>query len=233
MRLTVADAALRPDPRIMVAGRPIGRPWEAPGGRAGSSRAAFRVRSAVLVSLLSAILSAACGAAPTSAPPAVASPAMVIQGASVWWSAPASWHVTGTPPVVPGGREGITFVSPEPIAAWCSSNPPTLQACWPLQRLSPNGVLVAWIPLQGLHRQPNASPWASITSNGVSIPVLRDTPGVCAAIAADETLTAMAPRMPDGAGDNEFVACVRGPDLATGEATVLAIMRTVRPAAVP
>ncbi len=61
-----------------------------------------------------------------------------------------------------------------------------------------------------------------------AIPVLREAPGICAAIGADETLSATAPTLPDGSGDHQFVACLRGPDLAAGEAAARAILTSVR-----
>ena len=154
----------------------------------------------------------------------------VIDSGSISWSAPSAWRMTVTPPLWNGGVVGITFVSPDAIAFRCPSGQlPTLESCWPIAKLPQNGVLVGSIPLRALTPQPTSSAWATIAADGGTFPALREAPGPCGAIGADETLSAIAPAATNQSGDEEMLACVRGPDLASGEATVKTILASVRP----
>lgn len=169
---------------------------------------------------------------------AASSSDVVVSSGSISWSVPSAWRMTATPPLWSGGLVGITFVSPDDIAGHCliqSGHLATLEGCWPIATLPQNGVLVASIPLHSPTTQPAASPWATIHASGGAFPVFREVPGPCGAIGASETLVGFAPGGGDQVGDaampgaEEMLACVGGPDLAAGEASVTAILASVRP----
>ncbi len=234
-RLVLSETDEHRQPAQCRAGSRLGTNLRSPHSEAPDSKASrpssWALRSyhnSLAVVMACCVLFIACTAVPT---PTV--PVSVMEAGSVRWSFPASWHVTGTVPVQPGGKEGITFVSPEPIAVNCSVDPPSLEACWPLQRLSSDGLLVAWIPLRGLSPQPTATAWTALVSNGATARVRREVPGICGELGGDETLTAIAPTLPDGSGDHQLVSCLRGPDLTSGEAAVREILGSVRPAPIP
>jgi hypothetical protein len=161
----------------------------------------------------------------------------VVSSGSTSWSVPSAWRMTSTPPLWSGGLDGITFVSPDDIAGHClmqSGHLATLEGCWPIATLPQNGALVASIPLHSPTPQPAASLWATIHASGGAFPVFREGPGPRGAIGASETLVGFAPGGGDQAGAvampgaEKMPACVRGPDLAAGEASATGILVSVR-----
>jgi len=181
---------------------------------------------------------------PTAAPsPSPSAAGTVFDGADgISFERPGGWTrwqpnrhepITGGP---------LIYLSTEPLLASCaeglaaSPNPPDEQgnACtWPLTSLSENGVLVTWVSSRILGPMPTDG--EGISMNGESTHLRIERPGVCTAIGADETITV---KVPIGQGGPQqplsnimVVACLRGPDFATAEAGVRAMLAsaTVRP----
>ena len=63
-----------------------------------------------------------------------------------------------------------------------------------------------------------------VTLNGFRTKVVRDTPGACGPLGADETVTILIPSIADWTGRTTVEACLRGPDLAGNEAKLLAMV---------
>ncbi len=60
-----------------------------------------------------------------------------------------------------------------------------------------------------------------VTLNGFRTKLVRDAPGACAALGADETVTLVIPSIADWTGRTTLEACLRRPDLAGNEAKLM------------
>ena len=124
------------------------------------------------------------------------------------------------------------YLSTDPLLAACATRPPAApnppdargRACdWPLASLSPNGVLVSWINTRILLPLPTAGDVVDLGGEHARLQLAR--PGSCAAVGADETLSVLVPiGQPTPLSNLAVVACLRGPDLATAEAQVRAML---------
>lgn len=144
--------------------------------------------------------------APDSAP---ASPSPMISAsptAMTWdfggqsFTTPAGWHLTWahrwTAPIGP-----IAFLANTPVSDPCSTQFLAYDACWkPLEALPADGVLVTFSGSAGLTTR---DMWGKVTTGAAD--------ASCASLGGDEQMGAVF----DGFGVS---ACLRGPDLASGEA---------------
>lgn len=205
-----------------------------------------RIRRGVLISLVAAA-AIACSPAPTAAPssspaptPSSATteasptpPAIVNDKANgIAFVRPASWTRWQPNAHNPINDGPLIYLSTEPLLATCATtpeqtpNPPDARgrACdWPLASLSPDGVLVNWYTTRILTPLPSAG--ERIEVNGATGRLQVEKPGYCSAIGADETLQILVPiGQPKPWSNVAVVACLRGPELATSEMQVRAML---------
>ena len=127
----------------------------------------------------------------------------------------------------------VVYLSTDPLKAACavapgaSPNPvdTTGECGWPLDRLSAGGVFVEWIADRILQPMPTSGTRIQMASGATVL--VTERPGPCAAVGADETITAAIPvGQPSSLSNMSIVACIRGPDLATKEAQVRALFES-------
>ena len=197
-------------------------------------------RIGITIAALAAML-AACAAPPTPSGTETGSPkspvsvggsatpndSPVADGANgITFDRPASW-VRWLPNLHEPINDGPSiYLSTDPLLPTCavlpasSPNPPDAQgrACdWPLATLSPGGVLVTWWNTRIL--SPIPSPEQQLTINGGTSGLRVQRPGACAAIGGDETIDVAIPlKHPTAVTNLAVVACLRGPNVAAGEA---------------
>ncbi len=182
-----------------------------------------------LAAIVFATLAAAC--APTAPTPVPLEQERFFQPTDIAVHAPAGWttYETKLPIFIPYG--GPVYVAnqvlPDPCAGstqqdvQCVSFPPTVP-------LVPGGVIVGFEyqrqMLDVAFPEPSASGQV-ITLNGFRTKVVRDMPGTCGPLGADETVTILIPSIADWTGRTTVEACLRGPDLAANEAKLLAMIQ--------
>lgn len=146
--------------------------------------------------------------------------------------APNGWivHETKLDIFIPYG--GPVFLSNEPFPDPCSGSTVQNVACMsfpPQVQLGPDGVIVGFEyqrQLLGVVVFPEPSGVGDvITLNGFRTKVLRQTPGACGPMGADETLSILIPSLADWTGRTTVEACLQGPDLVGNEAKLLAMVR--------
>lgn len=130
----------------------------------------------------------------------------------------------------------LIYLSTDPLLATCatmplqSPNPPDARGgtCdWPLRSLAPEGVFVDWYTTRILGPSPTSG--EAIEVNGETARLRIERPGSCSAIGADETLAVLVPiGQPKPWSNIAVVVCLRGPDLATSEAQVRAMLASAR-----
>ncbi len=97
---------------------------------------------------------------------------------------------------------------------------------WPLDELSPNGVLVTWVNDRILTPIPDEGEPIVLSSGPTRLQI--DKPGSCKALGADETINVAIPiGQPTPISNLWVFACLRGPDLATSEAQFRALLRSM------
>jgi len=86
---------------------------------------------------------------------------------------------------------------------------------------------VTWFTTRILAPLPSAGD--AVEVNGATGRIQTEKPGSCSAVGADETLDVLVPiGQPKPWSNIDVVACLRGPDLATSEAQVRAILASVK-----
>jgi hypothetical protein len=151
---------------------------------------------------------------------------------------PATWRHWVPNAHEPVNDGPLVYLSTDPLLPECAvtpgepTNPPDAagRACGrPLDQLSPNGVLVAWLNTRILRPIPSAGEAIVVNERPTRLQVGR--PGSCVDIGADETMDVLIPSGHPGRLSNLWmVACIRGPDLATAEAQVRSMLASaVRP----
>ncbi|MBA2719039.1 MAG: hypothetical protein H0U52_07350 [Chloroflexi bacterium] len=189
---------------------------------------------------------AACGVVPgptapparspiSSAPASVtpSTPGTVSDAANgISFEHPAGWTRSQPNQHNPINDGPLIYLSTDPLLSACATaaevppNPPDAQgrACdWPLTTLSPNGVFVDWLTTRIL--QPLPSVGEPIAMNGDTARLQIERPGSCERIGATETISVLVPiGQPKPWSNVAVIACVRGPDLATAEAQVRAML---------
>jgi hypothetical protein len=99
-------------------------------------------------------------------------------------------------------------------------------AChWPLAQIEPNGVLVTWYTSRILDPLPTEGD--PLTVNGAPTRWRVERPGGCVEIGADETVAVAIPiGQPTPLSNISVLTCLRGPDLASAEAKVKAMLES-------
>lgn len=166
------------------------------------------------------------------------SPPLVADSANGWWfERPASWTRWQPNEHSPMTARPLVYLSTDPLLPNCAVPPgatpnpadPQGNACtWPLSQLEPNGVLVIWWTTRILEALPTDG-GELIEVNATTARLHTAKPGLCGEIGADETMELLVPiGQPTPLSNIGLVACVRGPDLATAEARVKAMLATAR-----
>jgi hypothetical protein len=177
---------------------------------------------------------------PSAALPSVAAsgaPAMVDDAANgIAFIRPASWTRW-----LPNAHDPMTdgpliYLSTDSLLSTCATPPSAAlnpadshgRACeWPTRELPPNGVLVTWLTTRILAPLPSAG--EAVETNGAIGRLQIQKPGSCSAIGAEETLYVLVPiGQPKPWSNIAVLACLRGPDLATSEADVRAMLKSAR-----
>jgi hypothetical protein len=117
----------------------------------------------------------------------------------------------------------LVYLSTQAIHSPCSTNGNETTCGWPLKRLQPGGVLAVW----QLPYAPPCPGCAGPTGTAVKVGGHRatrqvTTGGVCRAIGADRTIDVMVKN------SVEFMACLRGPNLAQNERRVAALLKSTQ-----
>ena len=130
----------------------------------------------------------------------------------------------------------LIYLSTDPLPPACATapsatpNPPDARgrACdWPLVALAPNGVLVTWLTTRILAPLPSVG--EGLVMNGQTARLAFERPGACAEIGGDETVSVLVPiGQPTPVSNIAVVACLRGPDLATTEEQLRAMLASAR-----
>jgi hypothetical protein len=191
------------------------------------SRQSWSRRSgAVLAVLAAAVACAGCAASghPTSAAQATKA---TFRNDFVAFSYPGAWktlqfQITGTLHFDP-----MLYLSTQPGHNPCRQSGSATTCGWPVDRLRPNSVLVAWEnkgwPGWTLTSQPGTS--LRVGGRPARQQVVR--PGACGAIGADETVTVEVAR-PVSSSWTAVTACLRGPNLAAQEKEVARVLASTR-----
>jgi hypothetical protein len=197
----------------------------------------------LLLAGVAAILTA-CGDAPTpstgaiatvttsaSMPPASAPTSVSDAASGISFERPSDWQWSQPNHHDPITDGPLLYLGTDPLLPECavapgaSPHPANEQgrACdWPLSTLSPGGVLVTWSTSRILHPIPTGG---DITVNGGTTRSDIERPGACAAIGGDETIVVVVPMgQPTPLSNVDVIACLRGPDVTTGEAQLLALL---------
>ena len=121
----------------------------------------------------------------------------------------------------------MVYLSTQPVHDPCTTNGNATMCSWPVRRLQPDGVLIAWenrgFPGWELRTQPGTSmriggrPAKRVTTAG----------GACRAIGGDRT-TEVVIASPQKDNWTEVTACVRGPHLAANEHRLNALLASTR-----
>jgi hypothetical protein len=120
----------------------------------------------------------------------------------------------------------LVYLSTQPVHNPCLTNGNTTTCGFPVGRLHPGGVLVAW----------NAGdPFAAGLGRGTQVQVdgrparrVDLTNGICNQIGADRTIDVRIATSPLPSGPTEFTACLRGPGLAQNVKRVDALLASTK-----
>jgi hypothetical protein len=170
-----------------------------------------------------------------TAPPSDA--AVVTDAANgISFARPASWTRWLPNAHNPINDGPLIYLSTDPLVPTCATTPQTTpnpadargRACdWPLGELAPNGVVVTWLTTRILAPLPSAGDPVEV--NGATGRLQIEKPGSCSAVVADETLYVLVPiGQPKPWSNIAVLACLRGPDLATSEAQVRAMLASAK-----
>jgi hypothetical protein len=121
----------------------------------------------------------------------------------------------------------MVYVGTQPGRNPCRQSQTETVCGWPVDRLRPNGVLIAWE-----NRGWPGWSLASITGRALKVggraaKISKARPGECSTIGADETVEVAIER-PMRANWTAFTACLRGPDLRASERAVYALLTSTR-----
>jgi hypothetical protein len=117
----------------------------------------------------------------------------------------------------------LVYLSTQAIHSPCSTKGNATTCGWPLERLRPGGVLAVW----QLPYAPPCPGCTGPTGTPVKVGGRRATRkvtagGACRAIGADRTIDVMVKN------SVEFMACLRGPNLAQNERRVDALLKSTQ-----
>lgn len=181
------------------------------------------------VAVVGVVLATGCAApAPTPIPP---DQERFFLPETIATHAPAGWalYETKLGLAIPYG--GPVFLANQPFPDPCAGSTQQNIQCFefpPPVQLQPGGVIVGFNYARELLGVAFPSPRGAgdvITLNGFRTKVVRDRPGACGSLGAEETVTVVIPSIADWTGRTTVEACLRGPNLAENEAKLLQMVQ--------
>ena len=166
----------------------------------------------------------------SSSPPATAgarSGSTHYVGKRLAFTYPAQWlHYEYS--VVSSFSSAIVFLSTEGLHDPCTRTATTTSCGWPLDRLGTGGILIEW--------SANAFPgWTLAAERGTSTTIAgrpakvrTESPGDCASIGAQVSVTAFIERPLNTYNWYQMLACVNGPNAGVAERQLMTMLATVR-----
>lgn len=201
----------------------LGGVWlHRPGMNADLRRLRFVVCVAGIVATVG--LASACGGGGKTQAAPKDSPLMNYSGSYVDFNYPAGWKALRFRRPLELHSFPLVYLSTQAIHSPCSTRGNETTCGWPLRRLQPGGVLAVWQlpyspPCPGCARGPMGTP---VQVGGRRAMRRVAAGGVCRSIGADRTIEVM---IKNGV---EFMACLRGPNLAQNERRVDALLKSTR-----
>lgn len=120
----------------------------------------------------------------------------------------------------------LVYLSTQPLQDPCSTKGGATSCGFPVKRLEPGGVLVAWNasdpPLVAL------GPGSRIQVDGRRSRRVDTAGGLCHSIGGDRTIDVLIPMRPLPSTPMEFTACLRGPGLARAEKGIDALLASTK-----
>lgn len=170
-----------------------------------------------------AALTSACGGS-SKAQAAMKPPLASYSGSYVSFDYPSGWKALRFQRPLELHSMPIVYLSTQAIHSPCSSQGNATTCGWPLKHLRPGGVLAVWQlpyspPCPGCA---SAQAGTQVRVGGRSATRQVKAGGVCHTIGADRTIDVLVK------GSVEFMACLRGPNLAQNERRVDALLRSTR-----
>lgn len=183
------------------------------------------------IAAVQCILCIGCGLAPATPTPIPLSQERIFPPQAVAANAPAGWlsYETKLPIFIPYG--GPIFLANQPFPDPCAGSTQQNVQCIgfpPPVPLEPGGVTVGFIyqrQMMDVAFPAPAGPGDVIVLNGFRTKIVRDVPGTCGSVGAEETVTILIPSLADWTGRTTVEACLRGPDLAGNEAKLLQMVQ--------
>jgi hypothetical protein len=170
-------------------------------------------------------LTSACGSASSSTRAAPMTPPLQkYSGQYVSFDYPAGWKTVRFQRPLELHSFPLVYLSTQAIHSPCSTQGNETTCGWPLERLQPGGILAVW-------QLPYAPPCPGCASKSAGTQVQVGgrratrqvrTGGACRAIGADRTIDVMVKN------SVEFMACLRGPNLAQNERRVDALLKSTQ-----
>jgi hypothetical protein len=182
----------------------------------------------VAIAVAGLVLAAGCAPGPTPLP---LDQERFFLPETVGMHAPAGWtlYETKLGLAIPYG--GPVFVANQPFPDPCAGSTQQDIQCFPFPppvQLQPGGAIVRFEyarQLLGVAFPSPSGPGDVVMLNGFRTKILRQTPGVCGPLGADETVTVLIPSIADWTGRTTVEACLRGPNLAENEAKLLQMVQ--------
>ncbi|MFL5943578.1 MAG: hypothetical protein ACJ75L_09980, partial [Gaiellaceae bacterium] len=145
-------------------------------------------------------------------------------GSYVSFSYPAGWKALQFQRPLELHSFPLVYLSTQAIHSPCSTHGNETNCGWPLKHLRPGGVLAVWElpyapPCNGCASGPTGTP---VQVGGRLATRQVKAGGACRAIGADRTIEVLVKN------SVEFMACLRGPNLAQNERRVDALLRSTQ-----
>jgi hypothetical protein len=122
----------------------------------------------------------------------------------------------------------IVYLSTQTVHDPCSAHGSETSCGFPVRHLEPRGVLVSWqvsgIPTSGLR----SAPGETTRVGGSYAKRVNGRPGFCRRIGADETVEVLIGSRDEMSIPTQFIACLRGPNLAQNVRRVDALLASTR-----
>jgi hypothetical protein len=186
-------------------------------------------RIVLLLALAALGAGAGCGGSSRPQTTAMTPPASLatFRNAYLEFRYPQAWRTLQFPDSGELHFHPMVYLSTQSGHDPCRQSGLTVTCGWPVDRLQPSGVVVQW-------ENKGFPGWSLATQSGTSLRVggrpARETtrrPGDCGSIGADETVSVQIAR-PVADNWTDFVACLRGPNLAAHEQEVAAVLASTR-----
>jgi hypothetical protein len=170
-----------------------------------------------------AALASACGGGGGSQEAAMAPPLQKYSGQYVSFDYPTAWKALQFRRPVELHSFPLVYLSTQAIHSPCSTQGNVTTCGWPLKRLQPGGILAVW-------QLPYAPPCPGCSGPAGKLvrvggrSAMREVRagGACRAIGADRTIEVAVKN------SVEFIACLRGPNLAQNERQVDALLKSTQ-----